>query len=80
MQYLLSLPDVNVAITVPTDPESEERERTALHIAAAHNSLNIVKLLIDKKHPLTIKDKNVRVKKYLSSQSTVLHSGSSHAV
>ena len=63
MQYLLSLPDVNTSYqsdTEGTDPESQqERERTALHIAAAHNSLNIVKLLIEKEHPLTIRDKNV---------------------
>ena len=61
VQYLLTLPDVDVATvtTEPTDHESEARERTALHIAAAHNSINIVKLLIEKEHPLTVKDENV---------------------
>lgn len=65
MQYLLSLPDVNVVTTSsqldtePSDPDNRERERTALHIAAAHNSLNIVKLLIEKGHPLTITDEKV---------------------
>ena len=59
VQYLLSLPDVDVA-TATNDFESEERRRTPLHIAAAHNSLAIVKLLTEKEHSLTIKDKSVR--------------------
>lgn len=62
VEHLLALPDVDVSTvtTEPTDLESEVRERTALHIAAAHNSIKIVQLLIKKKHPLTIQDKKVR--------------------
>ena len=67
VQYLLSLPDVDVATTAsnqsdtePTDPDSHERGRTALHIAAAHNSLDTVKLLIEKDCPQIIQDKHVR--------------------
>ena len=62
VQYLLSLRDVDIATTTNDQLEfmSEERGRTPLHMAAAHNSLKIVKLLIEKEHSLTIKDKNVR--------------------
>ena len=64
VRYLLTLPDVDVATntmtTEPTDHDSEARERTPLHIAAAHNSTSIVELLIEKKHSLTTRDKNVR--------------------
>ena len=63
MQYLLSLPDLDVATTTdtePTDPDSRERGRTALHIAAAYNSLDTVKLLIEKDCPQIIQDKHVR--------------------
>ena len=61
VRYLLTLPDVDVSTmtTEPTDHDSEARERTPLHIAAAHNSTSIVELLIEEKHPLTVKDKNV---------------------
>jgi ankyrin repeat protein len=60
VRHLLTLPDIDVAMaTEPTDHDSEARERTALHIAAAHNSTSIVDLLIEKKHSLTIQDKNV---------------------
>lgn len=61
VRYLLTLPDIDVATmtTEPTDHDSEVRERTPLHIAAAHNSTSIVELLIEKKHSLTIQDKNV---------------------
>ena len=63
VQYLLSLPDVDFAITTdtePADPDSHERGRTALHIAAAHNSLDTVKLLVEKDCPQIIQDKHVR--------------------
>ena len=61
VRYLLTLPDIDVATmtTEPTDHDSEARERTPLHIAAAHNSTSIVELLIAKNHSLTIRDKNV---------------------
>ena len=61
VQHLLTLPDIDIPTTTtePSDPDSEARERTPLHIAAARNSTRIVKLLIEKKHSLTIQDENV---------------------
>ena len=61
MEYLFSLPDFDVTTTTNSqlDTELTERGRTALHIAAAHNSLNIVKLLIQKRCPLTKQDEKV---------------------
>ena len=51
VKYLLDLNVTEVAA---------ERQRTALHIASAHNATDIVGLLIDKGFPLSVQDKNVR--------------------
>ena len=37
-----------------------QRGRTALHIAAAHNSVDIIEMLIDKECPPAIQDRHVR--------------------
>ena len=67
VNYLLSdLGDVvSVAAMAPStsgteaSTENRHRGRTALHIAAAHNSVDIVEMLIEKKCPLAIQDMNV---------------------
>ena len=66
VKYLLSLTGVDIAVVatselsdIETTDESRQRGRTALHIAAAHNSAEIVGMLIEKKCPLSIQDNKV---------------------
>ena len=70
VQYLLKLPGVDVSVIAHTandqvDAETtnfdgQQRGKTALHIAAVHNSAELAQLLIDNGCPLSIKDKEVR--------------------
>ena len=72
VKYLLSLADVDIAVVatselsdIETTDKSRQRGRTALHIAAAHNSAEIVGMLIEKKCPLSIQDNEVRSNYYV---------------
>ena len=67
VKYLLDdLGDIIVSAMTPSmsstkaTVEDQLRGRTALHIAAAHNSVDILDMLIKKNCPLAIQDEHVR--------------------
>ena len=71
VQYLLKFPGVDVSVIAhtandqvdaeeTTDLDGQQRGKTALHIAAVHNSAELANVLIDNECPLSTKDKEVR--------------------
>lgn len=68
VNFLLHLPNIDISIAMSDLSGTEAtikghpRGRTALHIAAAHNSVDIVDILIKKECPLSVQDQNVRLK------------------
>ena len=62
VRYLLELSDVDVSACAEHVPDSSDEEikgKSALHIAAIHDSAEIAELLIEKGCPLLVQDLEV---------------------